>query len=429
MNIQIPKTEQKRIVVAGAGFGGITLVKKLLKLNFQVVLIDKNNYHTFQPLLYQVATAGLESGSIAFPVRRIFKRKKNFFFRMAEVLEVKPETNSILTSIGELTYDFLVIATGGLTNFFNFDSDESDLMQLKTVPNAIDLRSYILQNFERALIAKTVEEQDQLMNIVIVGGGPTGVEMAGALGEMKKYVIPKDYPELNANRMHIYLIEMSARLLGGMSEESAKRAHKFLNELGVNVLTNTSVKKYDGSKVIYGDEQVINSSTMIWTAGVKGAWIKGIDEKLKGPGSRILVDPSNKLSSYENIFAIGDIAVMINESTPKGHPQVAPVAIQQGKLLAENFVRIRNGMKLKSFFYKDQGTLATVGRNRAVADFKKWRFKGVLAWMLWLTVHIFSLVGFRNKLIVFTDWIYNYFTYDRALRLIIRPYKRKRDMN
>ena len=427
MNIQIPKTEQKRVVVVGAGFGGINVVKRLLKLNFQVVLIDKNNYHTFQPLLYQVATAGLEAGSIAFPVRRIFKRVKNFYFRMAEVLEVKPESNLLNTSIGELSYDYLVIATGGQTNFFDFECDENDLMQLKSVPNAIDLRSYILQNFERALIAEKVDEQDQLMNIVIVGGGPTGVEMAGALGEMKKYVIPKDYPELNANRMHIYLVEMGNRLLSNMTEKSSKKAHQFLNELGVNVLTNIAVKKYDGVQVFYGDNHILKTKTLIWTAGLKGVWINGIDESMKGPGGRIVVDEYNKLAKYDNVFAIGDASINITKNTPRGFPQVAPVAVQQGKLLADNISRMIKGVSLKPFIYTDKGTLATVGRNRAVADFKNLNFQGTIAWMLWLTVHIFTLVGFRNKLIVFTDWIYNYFTYDRALRVIIRPYKRKRD--
>lgn len=421
MHIQIPKSGKKRVVIVGAGFAGIKLTRLLLNQGFQVVLFDKNNYHTFQPLLYQVATAGLDYSSIAFPVRRIFKKKENFYFRMAEVISVNAETQVVDTTIGEIEYDHLVIASGSKTNFFNFNKYASDMMQLKTLTHALNLRSLILQNFENALMSDTVLEQDKNMNIVIIGGGPTGVELAGALGEMKKYILPNDYPELNVNRMQIYIIERSDRVLINMPETLSKKTYNYLNQLGVNVLLNTSVLSYENSVLSFDKGNPIYTGTCIWTAGVQGAPINGLPKESIVAGNRILVNEFNEVSGVKNVFAIGDVCCQQSETYPHGHPLVAPVAVQMADILAKNLVNQRNNKPLKAFHYFDKGSLATIGRNRAVASFGQWKFSGFIAWVLWLIVHLMTLVGFRNKLVVFTDWQYNYFTYDRALRLIISP--------
>lgn len=428
MKPYIPDSKLPRVVIIGAGFGGIQLAKSLIKTKqFQVVLLDKHNYHTFQPLLYQVATGGLEPDSIAYSIRQIFHKKKNFIFRMADVERIDTETQEVRTSIGEIPYQHLVVATGTQTNFFGFDGISSQMMSLKTVPEALNLRSFILQNFENALLTDNHDEKSALMNIVIVGGGPTGVELAGALGEMKKYVLPNDYPELDLERMQVYLFERELRVLSNMSEVASQKTEKYLKELGVQILTSTSVNDFDGNdKVTYGDNNdIILADTLIWTAGVKGNLVGGLDEKVILRGNRIQTNAHNQVLGYENIYAIGDIAAVIEKDTPRGHPQVAPVAIQQAHLLAKNLVAQLKKQPLKAFKYKDKGAMATVGRNRAVVDLPNFKFQGVFAWFVWLAVHLISLVGFRNKIAVIMDWIYNYFTYDRAMRLIIRPYHRK----
>lgn len=424
--IPLPQTNNPRVVIVGGGFGGIELAKKLKKKAVQVVMIDRNNFHTFQPLLYQVATAGLEPDSIAYPLRKIFKRQSNFHFRMAEAQQIIAEENKLLTSIGEIRYDYLVIATGSTTNFFGLKEIEQQAMPMKSVTEALDLRSLLLQNFEKALLVKSVEEREALMNVVVVGGGPTGVETAGALGELKENVLPQDYPELDVRQMQIHLIEASGNLLNGMSEVSGKKAVVFLKKFDVHVWLNTAVKHYDGEAVYTHTEHQIPTNTLIWSAGVKGAVVEGIDANVIGRGNRILVNEFNQVKGYSNIFAVGDVAAMLTEKYPKGHPMVAPVAIQQGHLLAKNLDNLIQGKTFKAFQYKDKGSMATVGRNRAVVEVGKFKSQGFFAWFMWMAVHLMSLVGFRNKLVTFVNWMWSYFNYDKGIRLIIRPFERKK---
>jgi NADH dehydrogenase len=377
--------------------------------------------------LYQVATGGLEPDSIAYSIRQIFHRKKNFIFRMAKVKHIDTQHQEVETNIGEIPYDYLVVATGTKTNLFGFENKRAQMLTLKSVPQALNMRSFILQNFEKALLTDSHNEKESLMNVVIVGGGPTGVELAGALGEMKKYVLPHDYPELDLERMRIYLFERQPRVLSTMSEKASAKTERYLKELGVNVFTSTSVNDFDGDDLVtYGeDNQVINADTMIWTAGVKGNVIEGLDQNAIIRGNRIQTDEFNAVIGYKNVFAIGDIAAVITDDTPRGHPQVAPVAIQQAQRLAKNLKASLKNQPKKAFKYKDKGSMATVGRNRAVVDLPNFKFQGIFAWFVWLVVHLITLVGFRNKVAVMIDWIYNYFTYDRAMRLIIRPYHRE----
>ncbi|MTI21258.1 NAD(P)/FAD-dependent oxidoreductase [Fulvivirga sp. RKSG066] len=419
--VPLPSTDKPRIVVIGGGFAGIKLVKRLKNLPVQVVLFDRNNYHTFQPLLYQVATAGLEPDSIADPLRKQLEPVKNFFFRMAEVYSIEPENNLIKTEIGEVKYDYLVLATGSKTNFFGNESIMQNGFPLKQIPQALDLRSHILQNFEAANIATDEKELASRMNVVIVGGGPTGVEVAGAMGELKNNILPGDYPELDFGLMTITLLEGDDRLLRGMSEASGKRALKYLEKFGVKVRLNTMVKSYDGLVADLGDGGHISTHTLIWAAGVKGNFPKGLNKESIDKG-RLLVDPYNAVKGHDNVFAIGDIAMMSSDEFPQGHPMLAPVAIQQGEHLAQNFKHILSGKQKKAFKYKDQGSMATVGRNKAVADIGNMKVGGFMAWLIWMFIHLISIIGFRNKIIVFSNWVWNYFTYDKGTRLIIRKF-------
>lgn len=415
----------KRVVIIGAGFAGLQVAKKLRRDKFQVVLIDKNNYHTFQPLLYQVATAGLEPDSIAHSIRNIIKKTKNFFFRLAYVHYINTEKQKIYTNIGDLSYDYLIMATGSVTNYFGNKNIESFAFPMKSIPEALDLRSLILQDFESALLTKDSKEKDRLMTFVIVGGGPTGVELAGALAEMKRYVLPNDYPDLDIESMNIHLLQASPRLLDGMSEKSAKQAYKNLKELGVIIWLNCLVQDYDGKIVFIEKNKKIESANVIWAAGVKGAIIKGfLKEDIKG--HRILVDNYLKTIKYKNIFAIGDVAVVCMKSYPNGHPMTAQPAIQQGNYLAKNFNRLSDQENIKPFMYKNLGSMATIGRNKAVCDFPFFKLKGFLAWIVWMFVHLVSLVGFRNRAIALTNWIIQYFHYNKSVRLIIRPFYRKK---
>ncbi len=423
MDLNIKKNLQKRIVIIGGGFAGIEFAKKLKNEDFQVILLDKNNYHTFQPLLYQVATFGLEPDSIAYPLRRLFHKSSNVLFRMAEVMKIIPQSNQLETSIGSITYDFLVIASGSTNNFFDFESISNKLMPMKSVIDALNLRSYILQNFEKALLTNNLSEQEVLMNVAIVGGGPTGVELAGALGEMKNSVLPFDYAELDLSKMQIHLFEASPKILSSMSNNASSKAIKYLNELGVKVWLHTKVIDYSDNIITTDKGEFIKTSNFIWTAGVKGKIIAGIEAKYI-VGNRYKVDLFNKLEGYENIYAIGDVSAMITVDSPKGFPMLASVAIEQGINLANNFLRLRKNKNLIPFNYKNSGTMATVGRNRAVVDLPFFSFQGTFAWFVWMLVHILSLIGFRNKLMAFFGWVYNYFTYDRAIRLIIRPFNR-----
>lgn len=426
MNIQIPKTDKKRIVIIGGGFGGLTLANNLDDHLFQVVLIDKNNYHQFQPLLYQVASSGLDMASISFPFRKVFGKRKNFYFRLAEVKAVYIKENKIETSIGELSYDYLVIAAGTTTNFFGNTEIQQNALPMKSVEEALLLRNKILLNLEKAQDCTDPEEKQSLMNIVIVGGGATGVEIAGALSEMKRYILPNDYRDLKSSPMNIYLIEGTDRLLPVMSEAASANALKSLEKMGVTVLLNRLVTGCKESKVSLNDGQFITAGTLIWVSGVVAGSFDHIPVELTGKGGRLLVNEFNQLQGYPNVFSIGDICLQMNEEAyPKGHPQVAPVAIQQGKLLAANLKKLQKNIPLQPFRYKNQGTLATIGRNRAVADIHTIKLHGFPAWMVWILVHLRSILGVKNKIIILIDWIWNYFTYDRSMRFILFVKERK----
>lgn len=420
MNPNIPDSEYPRIVIIGAGFAGINLVKSLRKKPFQVVMINQNNYHLFQPLLYQVATAGLEASSIAFPVRGLFTNKKNFIFRLAQVTQINAENNSIQTTIGEIKYDFLVIATGSTANYFGNSHFENLAHGMKSLYEAVGLRNFGLQGLENALLLSG-EEKKEALNIVIAGGGPTGVELAGALAEFRKTIFPKDYPELSPQLMQIHLVEGSPRLLANMSETASAHTYHYLSDMGVKIFLNTLVKDYDGETVTLNNGSVITTKYFIWSAGVKGNFPAGLPAETIERNSRIKVNEFNQVQSFRNIFAIGDVAQMTTDARfPKGHPMLAQVAIQQGKNLANNLVSFNKNKGLQSFFYKDKGTMATIGRNKAVADIGKWHITGFFAWVIWMTVHLMFLMGFRNKLIVFINWVYSYFTYDRGTRIILK---------
>ncbi|MEZ4796256.1 MAG: NAD(P)/FAD-dependent oxidoreductase [Flavobacteriaceae bacterium] len=424
--MNIPKSEFPRVVIIGGGFAGINLAKTLANKNVQVVLLDKDNYHTFQPLLYQVSTAGLEPDSIAYPLRKIIKNHKHSFFRLAEVKQIDTLSQMVETNIGNLAYDYLVIATGTKTNFFGNKTIEANSMPMKKVPQALNIRSLILQNFEKATIANTFEERKALLNFVIVGGGPTGVELAGAIAELKNHIVPRDYPDLDSSCMQIHLLEGNDRVLPPMSEHASKKAEQFLKELGVEVHCNTYVKNYDGLKVTTNSDLQLESETLIWAAGVTGDAVKGLKaESLVDRINRYKVNEFNQVEGYNNIFALGDIAYMETVAYPKGHPQVAQPAIQQGKLLGKNLIRLINNLPLKPFVYYDKGSMATVGRNKAVVDLKHYKFAGFFAWFVWMFVHLMSLVGFRNRVITFFNWTYNYINFDKAARLIIRPFKKQ----
>lgn len=424
MFIDVPKVSQKRVVIVGGGFAGIELAKKL-RDRFQVVMIDRNNFHTFQPLLYQVATAGIEPDSIVFPLRKVFKGFRNFHFRMAEASRVHPSENRLETSIGDIEYDYLVLATGSDTSYFGMESLRRNSMPMKSVREALDLRSCILQNFEMAVTRPDVREREALMNYVIVGGGPTGVELAGALGELKKHVLPNDYPELDFRRMKIHLVDSGARVLGAMNERSSAKAQEFLSELDVHIWLNMRVTDYDGRKAVTDKGEIFETATLIWAAGVMGVSVPGLPADSILPNGRIVVNEYNRVQGTENIFALGDTASMSTTAYPKGHPQVAQVAIQQASRLGRNLASGNTENAWTKFAYKDRGSMATIGRNRAVVETKPLKTQGFFAWLIWMFIHLIALVGFRNRIVVFFNWLINYFNYDRGMRLIIRPFRTK----
>ena len=417
-----------KVVIVGAGFGGLRLARKLNnKPGFEVILIDRFNYHQFQPLFYQVATAGLDASNISFPLRKVFHNSKNVRIRLAELKQVIPGDNKIITDAEEISYDALVLATGADTNFFGNTTFEAKTFPMKSTVEALQLRYRLLQNFEKALTVTDANEWQQLMNIVVVGGGPTGVELAGALAEMKKYVLPKDYPELDFSKMNIYLLEGTGKTLAAMSERSSMQSKKYLERLGVKVLINTVLKEYDGQHVMLNDGNRISTGTVIWAAGIKGNIPGGIDKSLIAKGNRVKIDRYCRVIGYNNVYSIGDLAYMETPKYPNGHPQVAPVAMQQADLLAYNFKLIErrsNPDKQYEFEYHDKGSMATVGRNLAVVDVPKPKlhFGGFFAWMIWMGLHLMLILGVKNRFFVFCNWLYNYITYDQNLRLIFKEF-------
>ncbi len=424
--MNIPTSKYPRIVIIGGGFAGIALSKKLRNKNVQVVLIDKHNYHTFQPLLYQVATGGLEAGSIAYPIRKVIQEYKDFYFRLTSVKEIDTKHQKIITEIGDLHYDYLVIASGSKTNYFGNKEIERNSMSMKTIPQSLNIRSLILENFEQAVLTKNQADRNTLINFVLVGAGPTGVELAGALAEMKKAILQKDYPDLDIDKMQINLIQSGDRILNTMSEKSSAAAEKFLLDLGVKIWKNVRVTNYDGRTITTNTDLTFDSATVIWTAGVQGVKIVGLDSKsFVEKVDRVRVNQYNQVVGYDNIFAIGDICSMETEKYPQGHPMMAQTAMQQGKLLGENLIKLIQKKTMTPFEYKDKGSMATIGRNLAVVDLPHYHFSGIFAWFVWMFVHLFSLIGFKNKAVVFLNWVYNYIKFDREGRLIIRPFKKK----
>ncbi|MBC7687958.1 MAG: NAD(P)/FAD-dependent oxidoreductase [Aquabacterium sp.] len=419
-----------KLLIMGGGFGGLRLARKLSnRAGFDIILLDRFNYHQFQPLFYQVATAGLDASNISFPLRKVFQKSKNIQFRMAEVKQIISEQNKVITDIGEFEYDVLVIATGADTNFFGNQNLIDNAFPMKSTVEAIQLRHRLLHNFEDALSAKTDAEMQRLMTVVIVGGGPTGVELSGAIADMKKYQLPKDYPELDFNKMKIYLLEGSPKTLANMSEKSAADSLHYLNKLGVTVMTSTVLKDFDGQTAVLQSGETISTAMVIWAAGIKGNVPQGINKELIARGNRIKVNRHCQVEGFTNIYALGDVAYMEEPAFPHGHPQVAPVAMQQADMLTNNLRRVemKSGEdQVEEFVYNDSGSMATVGRNLAVVDMPKPKlhFRGFVAWMIWMGLHLMLILGVKNRLFVFANWLYNYFTYDQNLRLIFKAFDR-----
>ncbi len=422
MSINIQRNQKKRVVIVGGGLGGLRLAEDLYGSGMQVVLIDKNNFHQFPPLIYQIASAGIDPSSISFPFRQIFRKRKDFYFRMAEARMVDTEKKILQTSIGKIDYDYLVLAAGATTNFFGNKNIEEWAIPMKTVPEAMGLRNALLSNFERALTCATEEERQELLNVVIVGGGATGVEIAGALSEMKRYVIPYDYPDMDSSLMHIYLIEAGDRLLAGLSQESSQKAYDFLKSMGVDIQFGKMVTDYRDHKVIMKDGTEIPTRTFLWVSGIRANAMPGIDESHMGRGFRFKVDEYNRIPGIEDVFAIGDQCLQTSdEAYPNGHPQVAQVAIQQAKNLAKNLKKIANGAdssQLTAFHYNNLGSMATIGRNKAVVEIGKFRSQGFFAWVLWLVVHLRSILGVKNKMMVLLNWLWKYVSYNDSIRMI-----------
>lgn len=422
MSINIQRNQKKRVVIVGGGLGGLRLAEDLYGSGMQVVLIDKNNFHQFPPLIYQIASAGIDPSSISFPFRQIFRKRKDFYFRMAEARMVDTEKKILQTSIGKIDYDYLVLAAGATTNFFGNKNIEEWAIPMKTVPEAMGLRNALLSNFERALTCATEEERQELLNVVIVGGGATGVEIAGALAEMRRYVIPYDYPDMDSSLMHIYLIEAGDRLLAGLSQESSQKAYEFLKSMGVDIQFGKMVTDYRDHKVVMKDGTEIPTRTFLWVSGIRANAMPGIDESHLGRGFRFKVDEYNRISGVEDVFVIGDQCLQTSDAAyPNGHPQVAQVAIQQAKNLAKNLKLIdqsADSSELTAFRYKNLGSMATIGRNKAVVEIGKFRSQGFFAWVLWLVVHLRSILGVKNKMMVLLNWLWKYVSYNDSIRMI-----------
>lgn len=422
MSINIQRNQKKRVVIVGGGLGGLRLAEDLYGSGMQVVLIDKNNFHQFPPLIYQIASAGIDPSSISFPFRQIFRKRKDFYFRMAEARMVDTEKKILQTSIGKIDYDYLVLAAGATTNFFGNKNIEEWAIPMKTVSEAMGLRNALLSNFERALTCATEEERQELLNVVIVGGGATGVEIAGALAEMRRYVIPYDYPDMDSSLMHIYLIEAGDRLLAGLSQESSQKAYEFLKSMGVDIQFGKMVTDYRDHKVVMKDGTEIPTRTFLWVSGIRANAMPGIDESHMGRGFRFKVDEYNRIPGVEDVFAIGDQCLQTSDAAyPNGHPQVAQVAIQQAKNLAKNLKLINQGAdssELTAFHYKNLGSMATIGRNKAVVEIGKFHSQGFFAWVLWLVVHLRSILGVKNKVMVLLNWLWKYVSYNDSIRMI-----------
>lgn len=414
---------KQQVVIIGGGFAGVKLAQKIDSDLFDVLLIDRQNHHQFQPLFYQVATAVIEPSSISFPLRNIFKKKQNVRIRLAEVLEINPESKSVQTSAGSFSYDILVLATGCRTNFFGNERIEKEAFELKTTNNALSIRNHVLQMFED-IISMEEKEREPFYSIVIVGAGPTGVELAGAFSEIKNYILPKDYPDFDFSRLQVTLVEGSEYPLNNMSLKAKTKALSYLQKMGVNVLTKTIVKDYKDNTVTLSDGQEIKTKTLIWAAGVIGNKIEGLKDATYTTANRIEVDRQNQVIGYESIYALGDLALMKTEKYERGHPQVANVAINQAGLLAKNLKRKVKGKPLLSYEYKDLGSMATVGRNKAVVDLPRFKFTGYFAWLVWMFLHLMLILTVRNKLIIFINWVWAYFTKNTSLRLIIKPNKK-----
>ena len=417
-----------KIIIVGGGFGGLKLARSLNnKPGVELILLDQFNYHQFQPLFYQVATAALDASNISFPLRKVFHNSRNVHIRLGTLLEVLPEENAVLTSIGRMNYDVLVLAMGGVTNFFGNHRLAASAYRMKSITEALQIRHSLIQNFENAL-GVDPSMRNKFLTIVVVGGGPTGVELSGAIAEMKRYVLPKDYPEIDFGRMKIYLLEGSPHTLAAMSEESSVESKVYLEKLGVDVLTNTIVKDYDGNTVSLQDGRTIESATLIWAAGITGNVPSGIPPELVVKGNRIKVDRFHKIPGTENIYVIGDLSYMETDLYPHGHPQLASAAIQQGKHLSKHLLSLAGRHRpVEGFEYRDKGTMATVGRDLAVVDIPKLKlhFKGFLAWMIWMSLHLMLILGVKNRLFVFLNWLYNYVTYDQSLRLLFKEFNKK----
>jgi len=419
-NNKIPK-----VVIIGGGFGGIEVAKKLRNKPVDVLLLDKDNHHTFQPLLYQVATGSLEAPSVAFPLRKMFRKQRNLRFRIAEVSGIDTQNKKVQTDIGDFRYDYLVIATGATTNFFGNQEIEHYSLPMKNLKEAVNIRSFLLQNIEEALLQKTDVDRVPYLNFVVVGGGPTGVELSGAIAEIRNHILAVDYPELRKEDMHVYLVEGQDKILTNLSPQASAKAELYLRELGVTLLLNKRVTGYDGEEITFSDGSPIPAKTVIWSAGVMGQFPNGISEDLIVRGRRIRTEPTCLIPGLEQVFAIGDVSAIITEETPNGHPGVAPTAQQQGRFVAKQIMRHINGEQLAHFKYVDKGSMATVGRNKAVVDIGNIRFQGFFAWWVWMFVHLMSLIGFRNRLVTFINWMLSYITFNGGVRLIIHKFERK----
>lgn len=414
-----------RVIIIGGGFGGVEVARKLKDKEVEVVLIDRNNFHTFQPLMYQVATGTLAADAISFPIRKMFKSQPNFRFRLAEVLRIDKDKKEVHTSVGTYDYDYLVIASGATTNFFGNTEVEKYALPMKSIKEALNIRSYVLQNLEEAVLRKNLSDRERYLNFVVVGGGPTGVELSGAIAEIQLHMLKKDYPELSEHEMNVYLIEGTGKILGALSEKSSRDAERYLNELGVKVMLNTQVTGYDGNTITFNNGESIPTKTVIWGAGVKGQFPEGIHPDYIERGNRIRTNGQCQVEGFDGIYAIGDVSAMITDETPRGLPGVAPAAQQQGKYVAQHIMNILSGKpNEENFKYFDKGSMATVGRNRAVVDMGKFHMKGFLAWMTWMFVHLVSIFGFRNRVITFVNWSIKFLTKNSGIRLIINRYNR-----